>query len=116
MNGVIDALRGEKSAVLQLKPVGELPCKSVADERLAGLRRARHSSREVDRGANHVEGRPGHAADNRFSGGEPDMRLKPAARRLRQRRHAILNGKGRARGVGYVFISGDGNPERRIRP
>ena len=39
------------------------------------------------------------------------MRLKPAARRLRQRRHAILNGKGRARGVGDVFISGDGNAE-----
>ena len=56
------------------------------------------------------------ATCNRFSGGEPDMRLKPAARRLRQRRHATLNGKGSARGVGYVFISGDGNPERRIRP
>ena len=39
------------------------------------------------------------------------MRLKPAARRLRQRRHAILNGESRARGIGYVFISGDGNAE-----
>lgn len=79
MNGAIYALCGKKTAVLQVEPVGELPCKTIAYERLVGLRRARHSGREVDGGANDIEGRPLHAADNRLSGGEPDMRLKLAA-------------------------------------